>query len=438
MAGIGREGERGELKRIVFRDAGGRQRSLRLGKCSDRAALSALAGFERVLEAHRLGSTIHPDGVRWLEALDDRMHARVAALGLVGPRKGGAEVTLADLLERFETTAAVKESTRAAYRQTTRCLKDTIGAGTPLASITAADADGWRKSIAGPLPSRRAGRGPTRLLSPATVAKRVHVAKAIFRRAVRWGLIESNPFAEIRAGSQANPDREHYVDVESVAAIMAACPDTEWRAIVAISRFAGLRCPSEITLLRWGDVNWERGRLTVRSPKTAAHEGHAVRVVPIVAELRSVLHELFDRAEPGAEELLPRLRDARTNLRTQFERIIARAGLKPWPRLFHNMRASCATDWVERFPAHVVAGWLGHSPLIAARHYLQTRDAHFDLAAGVGEAAANPAAHPHQSAHTRKHENRETRSGNGFLAGCGVGCDRVETPGMGGEGFEPP
>ena len=67
-----------------------------------------------------------------------------------------------------------------------------------------------------------------------------------------------------------------------------------------------------------------------------------------------------------------------------------RASVKPWPRLFHNMRASCATDWVERFPAHVVAGWLGHSPLIAARHYLQTRDVHFDMAtAGVATPVAS-------------------------------------------------
>ena len=50
------------------------------------------------------------------------------------------------------------------------------------------------------------------------------------------------------------------------------------------------------------------------------------------------------------------------------------------PRLFHNMRASCATDWAEALPALVVAKWLGHSPLVAAKHYLQTRDAHFEVA----------------------------------------------------------
>ncbi len=132
--------------------------------------------------------------------------------------------------------------------------------------------------------------------------------------------------------------------------------------------------------LEHGDVR----RLTVRSPKTAGHEGHAVRVVPIAPELKSILLALFSEAA-GVEAVVPRLRDPAMNLRTTFGKIIAKAAVKPWPRLFHNMRASCATDWVERFPAHVVAGWLGHSPMIAAQHYLQTRDAHFDLATGAGQ-----------------------------------------------------
>ena len=42
-------------------------------------AQAALAGFERVLEAHRLGTTLHPDGVRWLESIDDRLHEVTAS-----------------------------------------------------------------------------------------------------------------------------------------------------------------------------------------------------------------------------------------------------------------------------------------------------------------------------------------------------------------------
>lgn len=429
MASIGYEGERGERKRIIFRDEQGRQKSLRLGKCSERAALNALAGFERVYEAHRVGSTIHPDGVRWLEAIDDRLHARVVRLGLgVEPRKGASMVTLGELLERFQSAATVKPATKAAYKQTTDSLRAHLGKSKPVASITPADADGWRKAIA--------DSG----LATATVAKRVRVARAVFKRAVRWGLIASSPFADLRAGSQSNPDRAFYVNAESIRAILEACPDAEWRAIVALSRFAGLRCPSEIVALRWGDVNWERGRLTVRSPKTAGHEGHAVRVVPIAPELRPILQDLFDHAEPGSEAVVPRLRDARMNLRTTFGKIIARAGVKPWPRLFHNMRASCATDWVERFPNHVVAGWLGHSPLIASTHYLQTRDAHFDLAAGVasgGEAAANPATHTRPDAHNVEPGNAKNPDKAGVLVECGIASDAVESGTMGLTGLEP-
>jgi len=446
MAGIAWEGKDGDLAKITFRNAAGRQQSLRLGRCTKRTAQSALIGFERVWESYRTGSTLHPDGVRWLEAIDDRLHARVAKLGLCEPRKPAETVTLSGLLDRFKAAATVQASTRAAYKQATDSLRSHFGADTPLAAITNADADGWRKAIADPVKVKDdEGKESTKKLAPATVAKRTIIAKGIFRKAVRWGLIPASPFADLRSGSQSNPDRAHYVAVETVQAILDACPDDQWRAIVALSRFAGLRCPSEIALLRWGDVNWERGRLMVRSPKTAGHEGHAVRVVPIAPELRPILQRLYDAAEERAEPVVPRLRDATTNLRTHFERIIAKAGEKPWPRLFHNMRASCATDWVERFPAHTVAGWLGHSPLIAARHYLQVRDAHFDAAAGIEKAAANPATdpatdpatHARPSETTDEHATTETPEIPADLVGCGVGCDPVENEVMGATGLEP-
>lgn len=66
-----------------------------------------------------------------------------------------------------------------------------------------------------------------------------------------------------------------------------------------------------------------------------------------------------------------------TNLRTHLLRLIERAGLKPWPRLFHNLRSSRQTELEETFPTHVVCAWLGNSPQIANRHYLQVTDEHF-------------------------------------------------------------
>ena len=60
--------------------------------------------------------------------------------------------------------------------------------------------------------------------------------------------------------------------------------------------------------------------------------------------------------------------------------IIERAGLKTWPKLFQNLRASRETELVEKFPIHVVTDWLGNSPDIAHKHYLQTHEEHFKRA----------------------------------------------------------
>ena len=54
--------------------------------------------------------------------------------------------------------------------------------------------------------------------------------------------------------------------------------------IFSLARFGGLRTPSEMLLLRWADVDWERGRLLIRSPKTEHHEGKDSRLVPIFPE----------------------------------------------------------------------------------------------------------------------------------------------------------
>jgi hypothetical protein len=53
---------------------------------------------------------------------------------------------------------------------------------------------------------------------------------------------------------------------------------------------------------------------------------------------------------------------------------------QPWPRLWHNLRASAQTNLANLFPAHVVCEWLGNTAAVARDHYLQVTEAHFDLA----------------------------------------------------------
>jgi hypothetical protein len=65
--------------------------------------------------------------------------------------------------------------------------------------------------------------------------------------------------------------------------------------------------------------------------------------------------------------------------------LIERAGLAPWPRLFHNLRSSRETELLEQFPVHVVALWMGHDAKVCLKHYAQTTDQHFDRAASRAE-----------------------------------------------------
>src|SRR6516165_5471070 len=146
--------------------------------------------------------------------------------------------------------------------------------------------------------------------------------------------------------------------------LLDTCPDAEWRLLFALSRFGGLRCPSETLALTWPDVDWERSRFRVDSPKTG------VRWVPIFPELRPYLDEAFELAAEGAVFLITRYRDVNANMRTQLQRIIRRAGLESWPKLFHNLRATRETELAEAYPIHVVCAWIGHAAAIAQKHYL--------------------------------------------------------------------
>ncbi len=311
-----------------------------------------------------------PETAEWLNTLDDRLHAKLAGFRVATPRER-TRATLRMLHEKFLATKTVKPATLAVYKQARESLEGYFGVDRLLADITPFEAEKWRKAMVDDK------------FATATIAKRVHVAKQVFKRAVKWGMVPQNPFVEVKAGSQANPARAFFVPRDVVAKVMEKCPDDQWRTIVALCRYAGLRCPSEILGLRWADVLWDANRMVVRSPKTAGHEGKEQRVVPLVPELRPLLLALFHAAEPGEEHVITRYRLANTNLRTQLRKIIARAGQTVWPRLFHNLRASCATEMVQKHPAHVVGAWLGHTVAVAEKHYLQVRDSDFERAAGV-------------------------------------------------------
>lgn len=131
-------------------------------------------------------------------------------------------------------------------------------------------------------------------------------------------------------------------------------------------------------VIQWGDVDWEKDRIRVDSPKTGPH------TIPNFPELRPHLEKAWDEAPEGTEYVITRYRDANANLRTQLTRIIKKAKLSPWPKLFQNLRSTRETELLnEGWKIHQVCAWIGNSQPVALEHYLQVTDADFAKAAGT-------------------------------------------------------
>jgi integrase len=362
------------LKRIQWCIGDGQRKTLRLGAVTMRQADAVRVRIEQVLASKSTG-VLDCEATRWLESLDDTMYGKLVRLGLVPPREA-TSASLGALMTAYFETLNVKPGTRRTYEQTRASLESHFGATTALLAITPLACDQWKQSML------KSG------LAPATVGKRVKTARQILKQAVRWKWLGENPMADLKGGGTLNRSRMFFVTRPMIEQVLDACPDVQWKVIFAMARYAGIRVPSELFLLRWGDVNFERLQIRIRSPKTEAYEGKDERLVPLVPELKTVLLEAFDQAEERAEHIITRYRHVGTNLRTRAHDIIRRAGLVPWPKTFVNMRSSRATELAECFPLAVVTAWMGHTASISVAHYQQVLPEHHARAvAGDGAAA---------------------------------------------------
>ncbi|QDV26656.1 Phage integrase family protein [Aureliella helgolandensis] len=161
--------------------------------------------------------------------------------------------------------------------------------------------------------------------------------------------------------------------------------------------------PSELLQLQWNHIDWENGRLTIHSPKTETTK--PVRVIPLFPEFRPALEVLFADAPAGSQYVFDRYRSTAAKVyRAAMLRILTAAGIEPWPKLWMNLRASCRTDQLERFPDHVVNYWLGHTGTVGAKHCDRVHDGHYTEACGVACGVADspltaPSRPPEESKH---------------------------------------
>ncbi len=373
-------------KRVLLNpDEHGKRAKITLGKVSKRTAEDIHRRIEKLVECKSAGTSLDQSTAEWLASIDSRLHARLVKAGLaevrevdVVPNPETDIVRLGSFLDAYVAGRQdVKPASLLAVGQAVRNAKAFFGTDRDLATISAGNVDDFKRWML-----------THENLAPATVGKRLAYLAEFFRYAVRRELLNRNPCDGIKRPHAKNPARQHYVLVEIIEDVMASTADPQWRLLMALSRYLGVRVPSEPLSLEWSHVNFETGRIVLPSPKTERH-GKGSRVVPILPEIRPHLDAVWDAAEPGTSYVFERLRGRvtidrgywqATNLRTHFERLIIRAGHRPWPKLWHNLRSSAETDLAQRFPIHVVCQWLGNSRAIAQDHYLQVTERDFQRA----------------------------------------------------------
>jgi integrase len=374
-------------RRILFVAPDGSRKAIRLGKCDRKSAESIARHVESLLSAKIGGQPVPRDTAVWLTGIGATLRDRLAVIGLVDAPKRSAlgEFLRAYILSRPD----VKPATLEVWQQPCRNLTEFFGDDKPLRSITTGECDQFKAWLL------------TQELAMATVAKRLSFSRTFFHVARKHKFIDENPFSEVKIPSANVTARQRFIDCDVVQRLLDTASPV-WRTIIALARFGGLRCPSEVLSLEWRHVDWERNRITVPSPKTDRYEGKESRLIPLFAELRPYLEEAFELAPSGQSYVVggkigDGYREAarrkpgqwmNANMRTSFSKLIVRAGLQIWPRLFHNLRSSRETELLETFPLHVVAAWMGHDAKVSLKHYAQTTEDHFDRAASGAKGGA--------------------------------------------------
>jgi len=370
-----KNGKRGTTWEVLFYLPGMKRPTIRLGRVNQRIAETAKRMIESLVAAMITGHSLDSETAAWVASISDTIHNRLAQAGLVPPRQGASPTTqaasrLEEHIERYiQSRTRLKPNTVRNYKTTKRILLEHFGKDRTLRSIHKGHARDYREWLAGKYAS-------------ATVSREIKRARQFFEYAKDCKLIDENPFTGVRAGSQKNTKRKHFVTRELINRVIDACPETWLKLIVSLARDAALRIPSEIIDLKWSDFDWERNRFTVIVRKKEHIDGHETRVIPIFPELRPHLERARAEAEADAVYVFPDIKSGEKNLRTGLLRVLTKAGIPVWTKLFQNLRASRETELMRQEPAHLVHAWVGNSEGVAEDHYLMATDEDFERAAG--------------------------------------------------------
>ena len=385
-----------------------------LGRVSRKSANTAKTHIEKVIENKKTGAVIPPATQEWLSGIPHSLWDRLEKLELVKSRIDGDRYTVKEWTDSY---IKMRENDKTTKADTIRKLENVARRLSvffkteKLGEISIYDAKMFKSYLLG-----------TVELSENTARKHIAISRQFFSAAIDKRLLTENPFKGQPVTIKPNPNRFFFITPEMAQKVLDACPDTQWRLIFGLARYGGLRCPSETLRLKWDDIDFANDRFTVHASKTEHHANGGIRTVPMFPELRPLFQDAFDEAKAGDVYCITRYRNKATNIRTQMNKIIVRAGLEIWPKTFQNLRSSRETELFKLTGGNVkaVCEWIGNTPEVAMMHYAQITEADMKEAAKMTilNAAEKTVHDPvHTTAESPRTDSHE-RSGNIGITSC--------------------
>ena len=253
----------------------------------------------------------------------------------------------------------------------------------PLDRITMAEVDGFKR--------RRRAQG----VSARTVNRELTTLGSLLRRAIGMGAIHRLPCPIEKLRSDKRTERRTLSALERDK-LFRACRNPRERAMLMLALETGLR-RSELTWLRWGDVDEARRRVIVR-PKVDGHEawspkGRAERHIPLTDAAFAAL-AAYRKADRGrAAWVFPGRKGGRFRSPAKAMRLLfQRAGVYESGSVLHSLRHTFASEALAAgADLATVKELLGHANIATTQIYTHSteerkREAVERLGLGTGAA----------------------------------------------------
>lgn len=323
--------------------------------------------LESLIKMKKFGFTDFPV-LAWLEELKTQapiFYDRLVDWGLADKRV--VIGTLQDLVNQSLQNTELKPRTLYLYRLYGKRVTDFFGTDRKVDTITETEAEEWFKCA-----KSKYAEG--------TLHRTVVGAKFLFRLAIKNGWITKSPFAVLKNyPSIVNKSKMFFVSEEISRALLEELNSRD-RLIFALARYGGLRVLSELWFMDWEDIQFDKNFFIVKIPKKTHKEQQkrgefTQRRVPLFPELKKYFLEYWESLPEGAGGRVFLAKDIKHSevIRRRFHRALKRIGIEPWPKLFQNCRSTRETELADAFPIQDVTEWIGNTPEVARKHYLQAR-----------------------------------------------------------------